>query len=200
MNVQDMINALNRRVDDIVASDDAIEWFNAGINDMAQAVQASFPQLPTAEVDGTLSQSPVFPSKYHEIPVMYAAKLYKERDTSLQEAENFLNQYMRMRDDFVKYYEVPVAYRDDSLTQVFTATAGQTVFQITMDTFNYMSSNPVCYINGIRQDDSVINSVDSQNNITLLPLNPLNAGDAVSFIWEEHADLIEPPFAWWKGR
>ena len=45
MTLQEMIDAINRRVDDVVDTTDAVEWLNAGKNQMALAIGANFPDL-----------------------------------------------------------------------------------------------------------------------------------------------------------
>lgn len=187
MNLQEMIDAINRRVDDVVDPTDAIEWLNAGKNRMAMAVKANFPDLTASDMQGSFA----FPAKYHEGPVLYAAAKFKELDSSLAEAANFMSQFELILREFMENYEIPPRYRDDHLSQQFIATAGQTVFTITKNSYNPRYGDLKVYVN----DRLVERKLGDGTDFVLL--TPASAGDAVTAVWEEHFDLVEPPYNWW---
>lgn len=188
MNLQQMIDAISRRVDDTVSADDAVEWLNSAKNQMAIAVEANFPNL----VASALESSFVFDSKYHEIPVLYACASFKEQESTLSEASNFMAKYENLKKDFVRNYVVPPRYRDDRLSQQFTATAGQTLFTVTKGNYDPPTGDAKVYIN----DQPVDFETGDGKNFTLLIA--LLGGEAVTIIWEEHTDLIDPPYNWWR--
>ena len=88
-------------------------------------------------------------------------------------------------------YEIPPRYRDDHLSQQFIATAGQTVFTITKNSYNPRYGDLKVYVN----DRLVEHKLGDGTDFVLL--TPASAGDAVTAVWEEHFDLVEPPYNWW---
>lgn len=211
MNVTDLTNAINNRVDDELSGDTAVyEWLNAALNQLGIAVQAVFPQLTVA------TDIPVIPVKYHESLAVYAAAKYKERDSSLSEASNFMQQFENMKKDFIRYYDPPLQYRDDPLSQIFTATAGQMAYVITKDSFDPTYGDLQVFYNGrVLQRDvdyqqtrnpatsyaNVVTTNTTTNDPNGFTLNaPLvvSAGDVISAIWEEHEDYVRPPYEWWS--
>lgn len=188
MTLQEMIDAINRRVDDVVDPTDAVEWLNAGKNRMAMAVGADFPDLTLSN----MQESFVFPAKYHEGPVLYACAKFKENDSSLGEAANFMTQFETILREFMENYEVPPRYRDDRLSQRFTAKKGQTTFTITKPGYEPRFGDLKVFVNDIQVDVEI---VPGSKSFTVL--TELNDGDIVTAVWEEHWDLNEPPYNWW---
>lgn len=208
MQLVDMISAIQRRVDDVVAQTDAIEWLNAGLHVMEIAVEASFPPL-----DGVSVTTFPFPERYHIIPVLYAAAKFKERDVMLPEAQNYFGQFNDQLKYFTERYDVPAQYRDHSHVQQFTATAGQMAYVITKDTYNPNSARLKVYINGRANTDwqlpqspasnpsllvTTTTTTNDPNGFIFNPTTTINAGDVVTAEWEIHEDFDEPPYGWWS--
>lgn len=187
MNLQQMIDAINRRVDDVVDAKDAAEWLNSGKNQMAIAVGAKFPDLDSAVLTGTF----VFDDQFHEAPVLYAAASFKEQDSALSEVGNFMSKFENLKKEFVRSYVVPPRYRNDRLSQQFIATAGQTSFIVTKEGYDPTVGDAKIYVN----DRYVISSIGVDNELILDVATVL--GDCVTIVWEEHTDLIDPPYNWW---
>ena len=209
MNVQQMIDAINRRIDDTILPEDAVEFLNAGQNNLAMDINAAFTQLSVTNLSGTFD----FDSKFHEIPVIYACMRFKELDSVLTEANNYRAQFEQMKKYFIQNYQIPIWQRDDRLTQQFTALAGQTAFVITKDGYDPRQGDLVVYKNGIKLMawDKVYSTVTDEINIvtTLTTTNNPNGfiltnacslGDKITALWEEHVDLVEPPYSWWAGQ
>lgn len=229
MNLQQMIDAVNNRVDDSISGTLITEYLNAGQNVMAMEVGAAFTQF----VYGQMTVSPDFDEKYHEIPVLYACMRIKEMDSVLTEAANYRMQFEERKKFFVVNYQIPEYLRDDRFSQQFTASATQQAFIITKETYdplngnlrvyrkkvaNTYSSNLVTWervsisvatvlING-KSYTSVIND-DNLVTTTLTTTNdprgfiltfPCGAGDRITAVWEEHVDLANPPYPFWAGQ
>lgn len=191
MTLQEMILAINRRIDDVIATADAVEWLNEGQNLMGIAVGAKFPQLIASDTTSTF----VFDERFHNIPVLFASARYKEQDSSLNEANNFLNQFEAYKKDFVENYEVPMRYREDRQSQQFIATEGQDTFTITKIDYDPYSGELKVYVNDLPVSLSNIGTGDDKSFMLDIPCTE---GDAVTATWEYHSDLIEPPYPWWK--
>lgn len=209
MNVQDMIDAINRRIDDTINNNDAVEFLNAGQNLLAMEVGASFSQLSANTLTGTFD----FPAKFHEIPVIYACMRFKELDSVLTEAQNYRIQFEDMKKYFVQNYQVPMYLRDDRLSQQFTAAEGQTAFVITKDNYDPQQGDLLVYKNGIKLigwsrvistilDESAIVTTNTTTNdpYGFILNNPCTLGDVITAVWEEHMDLVEPPYSFWSGQ
>lgn len=189
MNFQQMYEAINRRVDDVVENEDALEWLNEAQKVMGIAVGAKFPDL-TIDIGSTF----VFDERYHHIPVLYACARYKEQDSAINEAMNFHQQFEEQKREFVENYEIPPRYREDRMTQQFIADEGQTVFTITKPGYPTNSyGDLIVYVN----DVPVTFSLYSVSSRSFTLLKPCNEGDHVTAIWEEHFDMVEPPYPWW---
>jgi len=187
MTFQEMIEAINRRVDDVVDTADAIEWLNAGKNQLAIAVGAKFPDIDPANLD----QSFPFDDKYHEAPVLYACARFKEQDGSLGEAANYMAQFEFLKREFVTNYVVPPRYLDTRNSQQFVVQEGQALFTITKESYDRSYGDLKVYLN-----DEPAEFCLGEGN-TFMLLTPCKAGDIVTAVWEEHADLVQPPYNWW---
>lgn len=212
MNVLDMYNYVARLVDDTPLTDDVIGWLNAGQNILAAESQANFPQLLTSVQDPTLVGTFSFPAKWHFIPCVYAAAMYKAQDASFQEEQLFLGQFNDLKKTFVQYYDIPKQYADSPTTAQFTAIAGQQAFVITQDTYDPSTGDLTVYVNGVKTKNFTIpanlnpistavftttnTTSDNPNSFTLGVA--LNAGDTVTAMWEEHFDLVDPPYSFWR--
>lgn len=209
MNVQDMINAVNRRVDDVIDNVTVVEYLNAGQNMMAVEVEALFVTLSVA----SLTYTPVYDAKYHEIPVLYACMRIKEMDSVLTEAANYRAQFDSQLKQFVLNYRVPPSLRDDRMTQQFTAVAGQTVFVVTRETYDPDSSDVTVYKNNrewigwskvisqITDSSTIVTTTTSTNDPNGIIINTgCTAGDLITITWDEHADVANPPYSWWAGQ
>lgn len=187
MNLQEMLSAINRRIDDVAVQTDAIEWLNEGKDKMAIAVGAKFPDVVS------LTDSFVFDAKYHGLPVLFASARYKEQDAVLTEASNFMNQFMNGLTEFVSKYEIPPQYRDDRVSQQFIASAAGQTFTITKQTYNATYGDLKVYINNVETTNFTINDTGT----VTVPDSII--GNNVTMVWEEHTDFIEPPYSFW-GR
>jgi hypothetical protein len=191
MILNDMVSLLNRYVDDVVDITTATALLNAGQNAMAENVEADFPQLASSDINGTF----VFPQKYHEIPVLYAAAMFKAQDSSIREKESYLSQFHERLANFTENYDVPARYRDTATVQQFTATAGQTTFTIVKESYNPTYSNLKVYINDV-PTTNFISATDGTNGFVLT--NASTLGDAVTASWEQREEFSGPPMPWWS--
>lgn len=188
MKQSEMISRINARVDDQVEVISAIEWLNDGKDLLAIAVESVIPNI-TESSDSTFD----FPERFHLAPVLYACARFKEADGSLQESNNFFAQFDDLKKEFVQTYQVPPKYRDDRLAQNFVAIADQTEFIITKIGFHPSYNRLKVFVNDIPTDKFTQN----ENLFTLS--EPCLEADKVTAVWEEHADIIEPPYAWWRS-
>lgn len=186
MILSEMFTLLNTYVDDVVPSTTATVLFNAGQNKMAAELKAAFPQLVATNQDDTF----VFDVKYHEIPVLYAAAMIKAQDSSIREKESFLSQFHDGMTLITENWDVPPRYKDDINVQQFTATAGQTYFTITKDSYTYRYSNIQVFVN----DLVVTFQVDENNGISLDTACALD--DHVTATWIVNDSLQRPPYPW----
>lgn len=191
-NLDNILNAIEDRVDDSPESKEvSVQWVNEALNDLGMAVQAVFPQF---EFNGQLSsQIPPIPQQFRHILVIYGCARFKEYDGSMQEAQHFMMQYDDLKKKFASSYQVPAQYRDDRLAEQFTATEGQVTFEITKIGYDPQFGDLKIYVNGKKVTDF---EIGESNDFTLA--TPCVVGDKVTAVWEEHTDLIEPPFNWWR--
>lgn len=187
MKLSEMFTLLNIYVDDVVAATTATTLFNAGQNKMAAEIKAAFPQLTASVTDGTF----IFPEKYHETPVLYAAAMIKAQDSSVREKESYLNQFHDGLNSFTENWDVPARYKDDINVQQFIAIDGQTKFTITKDSYAYNFSNIQVFVNDLEISAF---SADSTNAITLV--KACVAGDCVTTTWIVNDSLQRPPYPW----
>lgn len=187
MNVTEMLAMVRFLVDDTVDAPMIINLLNMGQNKMATEVKATFPQISKDDINGTF----IFPEKYHDLPVLYAAAMFKAYDSSIREKDSFMNQFLNGLPSFSENYNPPYRYWDDFNVQQFRATgSGSQTFTITKDTFNLDSANPRIYVNDVQTTN-----VTFEGNSMTHP-NLIN-GDYITVIWETHNDINVPPFEWW---
>jgi hypothetical protein len=188
MNVSQMLERVNARVDDVVPDTDGIPWLNDGKDELNILVEATIPDV-TASSD-------VFdiPTRFHVGLVLYASARFKEQDGSPSEAQHFMNQWEEIKREFVQTYQVPPKYRDDRLAQNFVATEGQTDFTITKIGYVPQYNRLKLYVNDlpVSEDFEIVDR-------TFKFLTGRSEGDKVTAVWEEHADIVEPPYKWWKA-
>jgi hypothetical protein len=189
MQLSDMKSLLELYVDDIVPIETVVLLLNAGQNRMAMEVKAKFPQLTQ-----NLADTFVFDSKFHEGPILYAAAMIKAQDSSIREKESFILQFTNLLSEFSENYIVIPRYRDDEISQQFTATAGQTDFTITRSTYSPQYSALRVYVNDIALPDSAYSASSDDNTFSLV--TPTAANDAVTALWEQHSDLMDAPIYW----
>ena len=210
MTGQEMIDAINRRIDDSILPVDAIEFLNAGQNLLAVEIGAAFTQLDINNLNVTTFD---FDAKYHEIPVIYACMRFKELDSVLTEAANYRSQFEQMKKFFIQSYQLPVYLRDDRLVQQFYPVTGQLAFVITKDGYDPNQGDLIVYKNGIKlmawskvistiTDEALIVTTTTTTNSPygFITTNPCALGDKITAIWEEHVDLVEPPYSFWAGQ
>jgi hypothetical protein len=206
--LQDCIDSLNDLVEDVVSTSMATRWFNQAQNRMASAVEATFTQLTSST---SLTATLDMPDKWVEALVLFAAAKYKEVDTSLQEAGNFMGQFQEVYKEFVENYQVPIQFLDNAEVQQYTAVAGQTKFTITKRGFSPAVGVVKVFVNGIETTDFVVGYKDIDpvtstptiyiNGFTLTgkyeAAEPLADGDKVTVKWEVHGDFTQAPYSWW---
>lgn len=158
---------------------------------MATTAEANFPQFTTTNLSGV----PVFPVKYHEALVLYAAAMIKAQDSSIREKDSFTGQFMGLLAEFSAQWQVPPQYKDDPNTQQFIATAGQTKFVITDFDYSLKNGDLSVYVDNAKLSD--LNLTLSTNGFTIVGLPALIAGQYVTAVWELHTDLDAPPYSWW---
>lgn len=191
MFLNEMFAHIDSNVDEQVEQTDSINWLNEAKNRLAMAVEAVIPDLDLTG-DITVKKYDI-PDRFHIILVYYACAKFKERESSLGEARNFMSQFEDTKRDFVAKYQVPPKYRDDRLAQNFVATDGQTDFSITKIGYAPEYNRLKVYVN-----DSPTTEYSLVDRTFKLNFPSLN-GDFVTAIWEEHADFVEPPYPWMKS-
>lgn len=191
-----MISLVNSYVDDVVANDDIIRWLNMGKDRMATEVKCTFVDLPTVAQEPTLSSSFVFPSKYHEVPCLYAAAMYRGQESSLNEKGSFMQQFELGVRNFSENYNPPVEYLDQPNVIQYTATAGQTDFVVANDMFTPFYGGTRFYVNSLPNDYF---SIQNKALFKYVGTTPLVNGDKVTLIFEQNANFIEPPYAWMRS-
>lgn len=196
MKQSDMVTAIGERCDDVIDATTAVRWLNYGKNLMATAIGAIFPDLDPSNPDDEY----VFPSKYHEGPIVYACSVYKEADSALAEVSNFMAKFEEAKKEFVRTYVVPPRYRDTNLYQQFTATANQSHYVITKNTYDYRYGDLVVYINDELVDMSYV-TINDDNSFDIDTTSiTIYANDAVTANWQEHADYQHAPYEWWETQ
>lgn len=186
----DLVGQVLRRVDDSPSSASVVEWLNAGVNAMATRVNAIFPLLVATDSSSRLA----FDDKWSEIPVLYACARFKQADLMTSDAQSYMSQFEMMLREFVMRYDVPPQYKDDPNTQQFVATAGQTAFTVTKESFSSSTSDLIVYKNNRK----LVRDVDykiTETGFTLTTGATVN--DFITAIWEYHQDMQEPPYSWW---
>lgn len=186
MKLSEMFTLLNLYADDVISPAIATVLFNAGQNKMAAEARASFPQLDPTNTEDSF----VFDAKYHETPVLYAAAMIKAQDSSVREKGSYLDQFNDGLHSFTENWDVPPRYKDDINVQQFIATAGQTTFTITKDSYTYLYANVKVFVN----DLGASYTADEDNSITLA--TACTAGDCVTVTWIVNDSLQRPPYPW----
>jgi hypothetical protein len=194
MQLQELKARVWSRIDDAPVDLTVIQWFDDAQNRLGSAVGAKFPRFVTNNsFDPT--KEPVFDEKWQEALVVFACARYKEAEASLAEVQNFQMQFEDLKGEMTENYEVPPQYRDDRLSQQFTATDGQTDFTITKQGYDPTYGNLKLYINGLPTTDFTLAS-DGSTGFSLT--TPTTVGDSVTALWEEHYEYQESPYPWWN--
>lgn len=151
MDYNAMKDLLEFYVDDVVDTPIAVLLFNEAKNKMGNVVNATFPNLPDAPIEGDQF---VFPEQYHNAPVLYAAAMYKGYDSSIGEKQSYMADFQQALRDFQNDYDVPLVYRNDALSYKYTVTEPNGIDSITVndESFNrygnlsvYVGNLPVSY-------------------------------------------------------
>jgi hypothetical protein len=182
---------INANVDDVVDSNTAINWLNAGQNIMAVESKAVFSQLSNTNLTGTFD----FPAKYHEVPVLYACAMYQSSESSIGEKNSYVIQFQEGVKNFTETYDVPMQYRDDSTTEQFTKTStDNNTYTITKRGYlDGYKSNLKVYINNVVT--TLFVATDKSFTLTYTP----TVGDKITASWEDRPEMNEPPYTWWKA-
>jgi len=194
--LSEMIALTNSYIDDVAPNDEIIRWLNMGKDRMAIEVKSTFPDLPTVAQDQTLTATFIFPAKYHEVPCLYAAAMYRGQESSLNEKGSFMQQFELGVRNFSENYNPPMQYRDEHNIIQYTATAGQTDFVIANDMFTPFYGDVRFYVNSVPNDYFV---VQSKALFKYVGTTPLTNGAKVTLIFEQNANFIEPPYHWMRS-
>lgn len=177
MNISEMISLVEAYIDDLVDTTTCVTMLNAGQSQMETEAQVRFPPIvQTVEMDFV----PPYPEIYHEIPVLYAAAMYKAQDSSIREKDSFMAQFYDRLRSFVANYDPPVQYLNRANVQQFDAAEDQTVFTVTKTTYNAVYGNPVAYVNGNPVDAAI-------NDRTVTLPSPAAEGAIVTVMWDDGA-------------
>lgn len=206
MQFSDMLQAINRIVDDVIDTPSAVQWLNAGKDVMNLRGEYNFPDI-TSNATDTFA----FPAKYHNIPVLYAAQKYLEQSVMLDQSKVIQQQFEDQISYFLEKYDCPPQYWDNNLSQQFVATQGQSAFVITNNSYDRQTGRLRVYVNNQETTDFYIPynyamnpaAIVTTSAITTDPrgfifnaTTTLNAGDTVTASWEEHSDWNESPYPW----
>jgi hypothetical protein len=183
MDYNAMKDLLEFYIDDVIDTPIAVTLFNEGKNKMANVVNANFPDLPEAPVEGDQF---VFDAKYHNAPVLYAAAMYKGYDSSIGEKQSYMADFQEALRDFQNDYIVPLVYRNDSLIYKYTVTetTGIDTITVTDESFNRYGNLSV-YVNNLPASYSRYGNVFTF--ATTIPL-----GSTVIVAWEPNQYYVEP--------
>lgn len=182
-----MKTQVENRVDDQPGVDSIMAWINAGLGVMGAKVDAIFPTITST------SDTFVFDDKWAEIPILYACFRFKQSDLMTQDAQFYYQQFNELLKEFATRYQVPPQYKDTANSQQFTASAMQTDFTITKDSFSSDISDLILYKNNVKLPSDAFTMTDTGFTLD----NATNAGDFITAIWEPRAELEEPPYTWW---
>jgi len=193
-----MIALINANVDDVVDTQTAVRWLNAGQNQMAIEARANFSQLDASNSDDTFD----FPEKYHETPVLYACAMYQGSESSLSEKTVFMQQFSEGLKSFIENYDIPMEFRDDSTIQQFIKTStDNNQYFITKRGYSNKSNLKV-YINGFQTSYFYLIQVNGKQGFELqniVNVQEPQVNDKITATWEDIPEMIEPPYSWWKG-
>lgn len=200
-----LVQAVCNRVDDSPANTSVTDWLNSGQNVMANKVGAIFPQL---DPNNSSSQF-VFDDKWAEIPVIYACARFKQADLMYPDADRYMQQFNDLLKDFVARYNLPEQYMDSPQAQQYTATAGQTDFTITKESFDPRFGNLRVYVNGnlaqFNTSDNAVSSTVAQAYDRAALVVPYTftlttacvGGEYVTAVWDMNTELEFPPYSFW---
>ena len=187
MNLASMKTLLELYIDDLADTTTAVDLFNIAKDRMATEVNATFADIVA---NGDLSDSFAFDSKYHELPVFYAAAMYKSADSSISEKNSYMNQFEAGLIKFSQKYETPIQYKDGPTIQQFTAVQDQMDFVVTKNDFNFKYTEMQVYLNGLAFYDYEVDTA-APNTVTIP--SGTNAGDLVTITWEMNDIYNSPP-------
>lgn len=184
-----MIAMLQVLIDDVPDQADAVALLNAGQDKLAVEVSASFPALNVSDQEA----SPVYPKEYHQLPVFFAAAMFKGQDSSIAEKNSYMGDFISGLQDFSENYDPPVNYLNKPTVQQFDVVdIEQAIFFITKRGYSARYGNPEAYVNGVPVD------FEKQYDGSILLLEPAVTGDRVTVQWEEHYDFTTRP-AYYAG-
>lgn len=187
----DLKKAIDRRVDDVTAPEDALEWINAAISEIGQSLGANFPLMTQTPPNDVLP----FPDKWYTLVVYHAAASFKEYDQLYPEAQAFMQKFNNQLQLMQTEYAVPAYYSDRYDYQQFIVGSDPTnaTFKVTKPTFTPWLADAQVFVN------DVLSPYVQEGSVFTLPLVTLNPGDKVTITWEIHTDLVEPPYNWWNN-
>lgn len=192
MKLSEMKTRLEFYIDDISDMNIAVGLFNTAKDRMATEVKATFPDI-VAEGDNSTSFS--FDPAFHEVPVLYAAAMYKSADSSINEKNSYMTQFEAGVVRFVSAYKVPIEFRNDEVTEQHIATDGQTDFVITKDGFYPRFTRLRVYINGVETH----NYEWIPDLMMIMIPSGLTTGDKLTISWESNDVWTHEPAFYPKG-
>lgn len=195
MNLSDMKKLLDVYIDDLSDMTTAVQMFNAAKDQMAVEVDAVFPDI-TAEGDNNAVEF-IFDKKWHELPVLYAAAMYKSADSSIGEKNSYMTQFLAGLQNFKAKFEPTIDMMEGPTIAQFTATDNQTEFKVIKPGFARRFADVKMYINGEEYYDFSF-SRTSKTTLTV-PDDTIAAGDRVTITWEINDIFNEPPMFYPKG-
>jgi hypothetical protein len=194
MNVGQMKALLEFYIDDISDETIALQLFNAGKDRMSAEIEVDYPDVVGG---GNLLDSFAFDPKFHELPVLYAAAMYKAADSSVNEKNSFMAQFEAGVTRFVQQATVEIDQKTGETTQqlVASSTSAQDGFLITKNDFSPRFTEMHVYVNGLETWDYRW----SPDNFRLILIPSAVEGDKVTITWEMNDIWTAPPAFYPKG-
>lgn len=191
MKMQEMMTLFEYYVDDVIDTSTVVSTFNRGKDIMIQDMDVEVPDLDYSNPNDQY----IFPEKFHELPLLYAAAMFKAYDSSLQEKESFLQQFYAGVQKFKTGWEIPEHLKKGDDRQVITLEEDLLTNDITITSNTYTKYGFVdVYVNGTLVPNTrygKIISIDS--SIKLMK------GDIITVIWDTYHVWHRPQYTWEVG-
>lgn len=193
MQLQELKQMVWETIDDAPADLTVIRWFDRAQDRLASSVGAKFPRFIA---NGTFDPNtePVWDEKWHEALVVFACARYKEAESSLNEVQNFQQQFDTLMSEMSENYQIPIQYRDDRLVQQFIAVSNQVSFVISKLGFDPVYGNLQVFVNGVETTDFTLDA--DTKMFTINATTVVNADDKITALWQEYYDYDQPPVPW----
>lgn len=189
MTLDELRGVIQGTVEENPSLTNTIRWVNTMISTINLEMDISVPHLSFTAAGG---ESLPLPNEYSALFINFCCAKSKEFDGSIGDASYYMNEFKELKKEFISTYQVPVYYRNDRLVQQFVASQDQTVFTVTKEGYEPKYGDLKVFINGVRETDPIINDDNT------FETSARSAGDKVTALWEEHTDMVEPPYMWWR--